>query len=185
MVTIPSVPTACSIAVSSRQQSMTLSCIPLRHFGSMCAAPGPRAPWLKNYPVPVWILQSQNRKQSVVTERHPRTMEIHNPFRPPLEKGGWGDLKCILYAIFHDGFVTPAYRPRSRPRAGQAGAKHENPSQSPFCLSLTGKRLQRGRLHLPFVKGGAAVQSLITHASEALGLWRRTVGRDLRKVFSR
>jgi len=49
---------------------------------------------------------------------------------------------------------------------------------------LTGKRLQRGRLLLPFVKGGAAVQSLNTHASEAVGLWRRTVGRDLRKLFS-
>ena len=35
----------------------------------------------------------------------------------------------------------------------------------------------------PFGKGGAAVQSLITHASEALGLWRRTVGRDLRRLF--
>jgi hypothetical protein len=57
----------------------------------------------------------------------------------------------------------------------------KNPPQSPFCLSLTGKR---GRLLLPFVKGGAAVQSLNTHASEAVGLWRRTVGRDLRKLFS-
>jgi hypothetical protein len=36
---------------------------------------------------------------------------------------------------------------------------------------------------LPLAKGGAAVQSLITHASEALGLWRRTVGRDFTKKF--
>jgi len=63
-------------------------------------------------------------------------------------------------------------------------SNNENPPQSPFCLSLTGKGLQRGRLLLPFVKGGAAVQSLNTHASEALGLWRRTVGRDLRKLFA-
>ncbi len=73
----------------------------------------------------------------------------------------------------HDGFVTLESR---------LGGK--NPPQSPFCLSLTGKRLQRGSLLLPFVKGGAAVQSLDTHASEVVGLWRRTVGRDLRKLFS-
>src|SRR4030042_6036900 len=68
---------------------------------------------------------------------------------------------------------------------GSLPSNHENPPQSPFCLSLTGKRLQRGRSLLPFVKGGAAVQSLITHASAASRLWRRTVGRDLRKLFSK
>ncbi len=67
---------------------------------------------------------------------------------------------------------------------GSSPTNNENPPQSPFCLSLTGKRLQRGRLLLPFIKGGAAVQSLITHVSEALGLWRRTAGRNLRKLFS-
>jgi hypothetical protein len=33
--------------------------------------------------------------------------------------------------ILHDRIVTPAYRPRSRPRAGQAGANHENLSHYP------------------------------------------------------
>ena len=37
---------------------------------------------------------------------------------------------------------------------GSSPANHENPPQSLFCLSLTGKRLPRGRLLLPFVKGG-------------------------------
>ena len=28
------------------------------------------------------------------------------PPHPPLEKGGWGDLKAIFYVMFHDGYVT-------------------------------------------------------------------------------
>jgi len=36
---------------------------------------------------------------------------------------------------------------------------------------------------LPLLKGDAAVQSLTTDASEALGLWRRKVRRDLKKEF--
>jgi hypothetical protein len=43
--------------------------------------------------------------------------------------------------------------------------------------------LSKGDSLPPFVKGGAAVQSLITYTSEALRLWRRTVGRDLRDLF--
>jgi hypothetical protein len=65
-------------------------------------------------------------------------------------------------------------------------------AKSPPCLRRSGFA-QAGRpslpkrgnsslwYHFPVVrqaKGGAAVQSLNTHASEAVGLWRRTVGRD-------
>jgi len=56
---------------------------------------------------------------------------------------------------------------------GQAGANNKNSPQSPFCLSLTGKGLQRGRLLLPFVAGQE-------------GLWpggQREGGRDLRVIF--
>ncbi len=50
--------------------------------------------------------------------------------------------------------------------------RYANPPSSPFTKG-------GNTFLLPLAKGGAAVQSLITHASEALGLWRRTVGRDL------
>jgi hypothetical protein len=37
---------------------------------------------------------------------------------------------------------------------GSLPSNNENPPQSPLCLPSAGKRYQRGRLLLPFVKGG-------------------------------